>query len=146
MKKVLVLAMMALVLVGCSKSAEDYAKERAVVCMKKYARDPSSVDVSDIKTIYASDSLCVLNFTLRAKNGFGGNSVHRIEYIYGIEKENRREVFYELGEKKSVVENAKKALRELEASGKVGDFTLEKVIPISAAFPLIGNGHVIDDE
>ena len=58
----MLVAMMSL-MTSCSESAklEKAAKEQMETTFKEMARDPSSVQLSNIETVYSDDSLCILH-------------------------------------------------------------------------------------
>lgn len=69
---------------SCSKSAklENAAKEQMEATFKEMARDPSSVSLSNIETVYSDDSLCILHCDFSAKNGLGAEVKDKCEYIF----------------------------------------------------------------
>ena len=69
---------------SCSKSAklEKAAKAQMEATFKEMARDPSSVNLSNIETIYSDDSLCILHCDFSAKNGLGAEVKDKCEYIF----------------------------------------------------------------
>lgn len=104
---------------ACSNGVEKNAKQQMEQTMKELAKDPSSVQISDVKTMFANDSLCILHFKFSAKNGFGAMRTSLYEYVYLIhdlnsEKESRRESVIDLEDKdaKSVLDNARKNYNE----------------------------------
>lgn len=58
------------------------AKERVNNYFKELAKDPSSVTISNVSTVFCDDSLCILHLDFKAKNGLGIESMSRMEYIY----------------------------------------------------------------
>ena len=60
-----------LAVTSCSRSAkfEKVAKTQMEATFKEVAKDPSSVVVSNIQTVYSDDSLCILHSDFTAKNG-----------------------------------------------------------------------------
>ena len=81
----LMLSAMAMSLMtSCSKSAklEKAAKEQMEATFKEMARDPSSVSLSNIETVYSDDSLCILHCDFSAKNGLGAEVKDKCEYIF----------------------------------------------------------------
>ncbi|WP_028904409.1 hypothetical protein [Prevotella sp. P6B4] len=82
---ILMLSAMAMSLMtSCSKSAklEKAAKEQMEATFKEMARDPSSVSLSNIETVYSDDSLCILHCDFSAKNGLGAEVKDKCEYIF----------------------------------------------------------------
>ncbi|MBR1687143.1 MAG: hypothetical protein IJ710_01245 [Prevotella sp.] len=82
---ILMLAAMAMVsMASCSKSTklEKAAKEQMEATFKEMARDPSSVSLSNIQTVYSDDSLCILHCDFSAKNGLGAEINDKYEYVF----------------------------------------------------------------
>lgn len=79
----MLVAMMSL-MTSCSESAklEKAAKEQMETTFKEMARDPSSVQLSNIETVYGDDSLCILHCDFSAKNGLGAEVKDKCEYIF----------------------------------------------------------------
>ena len=77
-------AMAMSLMTSCSKSAklEKVAKEQMEATFKEIARDPSSVSLSNIETVYSDDSLCILHCDFSAKNGLGAEVKDKCEYIF----------------------------------------------------------------
>lgn len=73
-----------LIIASCSKSAklEKAAKEQVEATLKELAKDPSSIKLSNIETVYSDDSLCILHFDCSAKNGLGMNITEACEYVF----------------------------------------------------------------
>ena len=69
---------------SCSESAklESAAKKQMEATFKEMARDPSSVSLSNIETVYSDDSLCILHCDFSAKNGLGAEVKDKCEYIF----------------------------------------------------------------
>lgn len=69
---------------SCSKSAklEKAAKEQMEATFKEMARDPSSVILSNIETVYSDDSLCIIHCDFSAKNGLGAEVKDKCEYLF----------------------------------------------------------------
>ena len=119
MKKIALFMFCSILLTACSNGVEKDAKQQMEQTMKELAKDPSSVQISDVKTMFANDSLCILHFKFSAKNGFGAMRTSLYEYVYLIhdlnsEKESRRESVIDLEDKdaKSVLDNARKNYNE----------------------------------
>lgn len=70
---------------------EAAAKEQMEATYKELAKDPSSVKLSNIKTVFCNDSLCIIHVDFSAKNGLGVEVKDRWEYIF-IKSEGK---FYE---------------------------------------------------
>lgn len=76
--------MMILSIESCSESAklEKTAKEQMEATFKEMARDPSSVSISNIETVFCDDSLCIIHCDFTAKNGLGVEVTDRCEYVF----------------------------------------------------------------
>ena len=77
----------AFLLSACTeKSIEDRALEQLKSTMKEMLTNPDDATLSGVRTVYQTDSLCVIDFTIKAKNGLGMMINQDIEYLY-IDKE-----------------------------------------------------------
>ena len=85
MKKVLFI-FSAFLLVACGqiieKSIEDRAIDQLKKTMKESLNNPDDATLSGVRTVYQSDSLCIIDFTLKAKNNEGSMITQSVEYIY----------------------------------------------------------------
>lgn len=119
MKKIIYFLVIASFICSCSQRYESEAKAQMEKTMKELAKDPSSVQITNLKTMFANDSICVLQFNFSGKNGFGGVASDFIEYIYFTVKRKGKSTTYEkilnLSDgKKSIMENAKRQYQETE--------------------------------
>ena len=75
---------------------------------------PLAFKISNIKTCISNDSLCVLQFTTKGRNGFGGFSTSRVEYVL---VKDQRDVLNEIvtdlddDDKKSIYTTFRQALK-----------------------------------
>lgn len=94
----LFLMLMSIVLLSCSKASklEKEAKETMPKTLHESAKDPSSVKISDVNTVFSNDSLCILHLLFTAKNGFGIESSSKVEYVYLASGDKKYEAFKEL--------------------------------------------------
>ena len=84
MKKIL-FALIAVLFASCSQmsgSLEDKATDQLKKTMKEILNNPDDATLSGVRTEYQSDSLCVIEFTLKAKNGEGKMISQSMEYLY----------------------------------------------------------------
>ena len=65
-----------------SGSLEDKATDQLKKTMKEVLNNPDDATLSGVRTEYQSDSLCVIEFTLKAKNGEGKMISQSMEYLY----------------------------------------------------------------
>lgn len=103
MKKILLLCMLA-VLCSCSQGLKNKAQKQMEKTMKNMAKDPSSVNISNLKDMFNNDSICIFHFDFSAKNGFGGVTSYPIEYVYLIDDGKAYEMVRNLNERKSIME------------------------------------------
>ena len=96
---------------GCSSDLENTAKKQMEKTMHELAKDPESVKISDIKTVFSDDSLCILDFKVTAKNRLGGVESSMFEYVYRTRHVNGEKEIHEswldLKEKGSLMELAR---------------------------------------
>ena len=106
----------AVLISSCSKGLESAAKEQMEETMKELAKDPSSIQISNVETKFNNDSICILHFKFSGKNGFGGVSSSEIEYIYLIHTRDGNKTKWEsvrkLNDKKSILNQAKEDYQE----------------------------------
>lgn len=81
--KAVIMAVCCLML-SCSQSSkiESAAKKQMEVTFKEVTKDPSSVKLSNMETVFNDDSLCIIHVDLSAKNGIGVDVKRRYEYIF----------------------------------------------------------------
>lgn len=101
MKKnvVFFLSLLALLMMSCNNRAKklsDEAKEAVGQMFHEIAKDPTSVQLSNMNTVFSSDSLCILHFYLKAKNGLGIESSSKMEYVYMASGEEKFEAYQQL--------------------------------------------------
>lgn len=81
MKK-LFLFVLILMCMSCSKNIEDEAMEHLKIVMKEMVNRADEAELVNTHTVYKSDSLCVIAFTLKAPNGEGVMLSAPMEYLY----------------------------------------------------------------
>lgn len=105
-----------LLIISCSKGLESAAKEQMEKTMKELAKDPSSIQISNVETKFNNDSICIIHFKLSGKNGFGGVSSSNIEYVYMIKSKDgvksKWETIKKLDEEESILSQARKDYEE----------------------------------
>lgn len=112
------LAVILVVLAACSNGIEKEAKKHMEETMEELAKDPSSLQISNIETVFSNDSICILQYKCSAKNGFGGVSSSNYEYTYVVlqpdddGKRSTYEMVRNIDEKKSLIKQAKESYQE----------------------------------
>ena len=81
MKKILLFTLV-LMCMSCSKDIEKDATEHLKVLMKEMVNRADEAELVNTHTVYKSDSLCIIGFTLKAPNGLGNIQSTPMEYIY----------------------------------------------------------------
>ena len=113
MKKYILILLGVLLITSCSNGLEKQAKEQLKKTMKELLKNPDSATLTNVKTELNNDSLCIIHFTCKAQNGFGGYTTSNYEYIYAkFNNKNDGSCYYkegilDLDEKSSVIESAK---------------------------------------
>lgn len=142
MKKIL-FALIAVLLASCSQmsgSLEDKATDQLKKTMKEVLNNPDDATLSGVRTEYQSDSLCVIEFTLKAKNGEGKMISQSMEYLYidmdRMKDDNLKgqlEGFYYIGLPGSVMYGLellreKDALKEYKEQGFDPEYVLSNTV------------------
>lgn len=83
MKKFLFLLCITSLFISCVSGIENDAKKRMKLTIKELAKDPN-IQISDIKVLFQTDSLVIVQCVTRGINGFGGYSRNEMEYLYAI--------------------------------------------------------------
>ena len=151
---------------SCGTSFEHDAKTQLKKTVQFLAKDPSSVNISDVETVYSNDSVCILDFTFQGKNGFGLTITNKMEYVYVIdnretdEEEKIIDGLLNLNEETSILHKAKWAYKfrckELEdehnQKQKIGepkkplilpDGLKEECIYLEARSYAYNHGHIV---
>ncbi len=81
MKNFIIIALI-LICMSCSKNIEDEAIEHLKIMMKEIVNHADEAELVNARTVYQSDSLCVISFTLKAPNGKGDIISTPMEYLY----------------------------------------------------------------
>lgn len=80
--RVLLISLLAIIAFASCSDIEPTAKEHLKSIMREYLKNPDTAKLEDVKAVYKSDSLCVLDFKCRAQNSYGGYVSSNMEYIY----------------------------------------------------------------
>lgn len=116
MKKFFVIAILSVVLCGCSNKTDEYerlAKEQLEKVIKRVAKNPDTYKISEVKTAYKQDSICVIRFIGHGENSFGGSSASRYEFVMVSTQQNTEDqitmcMLTDLDEGESVLKTYKK--------------------------------------
>ena len=158
MNKVLLSLLCLLFLASCSNGFENEAKKHMEKTVKELAKDPSSIQISNVETVFSNDSVCILHFKSSGKNGFGGVASTNFEYAYvkgpSPDKDNEKaifEVLLDLEDKTSILADAKKSYqnKELEpefVKGKDEDTRKAWHIYMNTMMNVIVHGREVKDE
>lgn len=68
--------------ISCSKNIEDDAMNRLKSTMKEMVIRSDEAELVNTHIVYSSDSLCIIDFTLKAPNGIGVMMAEPMEYLY----------------------------------------------------------------
>lgn len=111
MKRFVIFILGVLLIMSCSNGLEKQAKEQLKKTMKEMLKNPDSATLTNVKTELNNDSICIIQFTCKAQNGFGGYNSTKYEYVY-LKIENKDKTIYKEGvfnleKTKSVIKKAK---------------------------------------
>ena len=95
---IFLMSLMSFFMISCSKTnkLESEAKEVMNQTFHEIAKDASSLKLSNVKTVFGNDSLCILHLDLSAKNGLGIESTSKMEYVYLVSDGKKFESYQEL--------------------------------------------------
>jgi biopolymer transport protein ExbD len=93
-----------------SSSLEKKAKKEMKKQMTKVAKDPKSVKIDNVETVYLDDSICILNYDFSANNSLKQRVTTQWEFIYQIESDGDETACCTelVGDVQSVLTQAKK--------------------------------------
>ena len=80
MRRITLTLILFLTLLCCCNNkpdVESLAKKQAEKTMREIAKNPESISIFDMETIFKADSVCVLHFNQRGQNSFGGYSIEK---------------------------------------------------------------------
>lgn len=97
MKKILFLLLLSIVIASCQSSRlKSEAQKQMELTMKEFAKDPSSMKLSNEEVVYSDDSLCIIHYDYSGKNGFGNEITSKMEYVMLRHADKTYEAFREL--------------------------------------------------
>lgn len=108
MKKLSFILLLACIVAACNTTPkiEKAAQEQCTKLFTELAKDPASVKLTDFRTVYRTDSICILHLVFTAKNGLGMETSDDMEYIYFIGDDNNiYESYVDLSENDSIYLN-----------------------------------------
>lgn len=120
------------------------AKTSMEALVKELARDPESVKIENVNSIYENDSLTLLRFDLTAKNGFGVESTGKMEYIYLIQNGKKYEAIHELSDDSVYID--KPTWEKVRKGGIYEQLDYESALRYLAAVFINSYGRVVGDK
>lgn len=108
MKKFTFIFLLACLVAACNTTPkiEKAAQEQCSKLFTELAKDPESVKLTDFRTVYKTDSICILHLVFTAKNGLGMETSDNMEYIYYTgEDGNIYESYVDLSQNDSIYLN-----------------------------------------
>ena len=108
MKKFTFIFLLACLVAACNTTPkiEKAAQDQCSKLFTELAKDPESVKLTDFRTVYKTDSICILHLVFTAKNGLGMETSDNMEYIYYIgEDGNIYESYVDLSQNDSIYLN-----------------------------------------
>lgn len=82
MKNVFVFIVCVLLLCSCSDGLEKEAKKHLNNYIEEFAHNPDTYKIRNMKTIYNTDSVCIIQFVGNGENLFGGHKSTHYEYVF----------------------------------------------------------------
>ena len=141
------MAFMAIVVMSCTNKAKelnDEAKEAVKQVFQEIAKDPSSVQLSNVNTVFSNDSLCILHLDLKAKNGLGIESNRKMEYVYMVSGEEKYEAYQAL-ESDSVYQDIE-TFERTKKDKMYAELPYENAIYYRAAILANSSGRAVGDK
>lgn len=86
---------------SCKKSIEKQAETQLETSLHKLVPNSDNLKISDVKTMYSADSLCILQCTIDLKDGITPASQY--EYIYILKQDKKFESIANLKESGSIL-------------------------------------------
>ena len=80
--------------------------------MTEIAKIPKSVKISNVKTVFVEDSLCILHYDFEGKNSYGVPVKNKEEFVYLIGEDGTLAYYHDIDENESVLESAKESYQE----------------------------------
>lgn len=156
MKKYFLIILGVLFLTSCSNGLEKQAKEQLKKTMKEMLKNPDSATLTNVKTELNNDSLCIIHFTCKAQNGFGGYSSSKYEYIYLKSNRKDKETSYmeaiiDLEKGESVIKQAmdiditNKDIKKGKSADEIERDSINSIY-YTAAISLIFNGREVEQD
>ncbi|MFR9496233.1 MAG: hypothetical protein SNG69_02210 [Rikenellaceae bacterium] len=98
MKKLLLILFLATLTISCNNSRKvtSDAKNAMKATMLEVVKNPKDAKIEDVTKMYANNSLCILHFTLTAKNGFGNDVTSKMEYVYILDNSKTYEAYHKI--------------------------------------------------
>lgn len=144
---IIAIAFVSVLLSSCNNKASHLRKEAEKAMntiFRDYAKDPTSVQISNVSTMFSNDSLCILHLDMKAKNGFGNETYSRMEYIYMTSGNQNYEAYQEIATD-SVYQN--KETFEKKKIGQIYEtLSYENALYYRAALLVNTGGRVVGDK
>ena len=80
--------------------------------MTEVAKIPESVKITNLKTVYVEDSLCILHYDFAGKNSYGAVVKNREEFVYLVGEDGSFAYYHDIDNNESVLEKAKETYQE----------------------------------
>ena len=138
--------MIACLFLACNQPTSKIERDAQEQCRQLFtdlAKDPSSVKLTDFRTVYCTDSICILHLVFTAKNGLGVETSDDVEYIYFVNNDNNiYESYVDLSENDSVYLN-ETALNALKKGTFYNDLDYANAIKQRVISQLNDEGRVV---
>ncbi len=139
--------LMAVFITSCKNKAKELreeAKQAMPIILNEIAKDPSSVKITNVNTVFSNDSLCIFHFNLTAKNGLGMETTNKMEYVY-LETGGKKYEAYNLLDADSVYQ-APQTFEKKKVGKIYENLPYESALFYRAAILANNNGRVVGDK
>lgn len=143
---IVTVVIVAFLMSACNQSSKtsSEAKSSMESLVKELAKNPESVKIDNVNTVYKNDSLAILHFDFTAKNGLGMESTDKMEYIFLIQENKKYEAIHELDSDSVFVDNP---TWEKKRKGNIYEhLDYDDAVRYLAAIFVNGNGRVVGDK
>ena len=139
------LVIFVLVLASCNTSIHRKAEKQLRHTFSSQHTN-GEVLITDVDTIYTEDSLCVLQFNIKAKDWYGKDIEGRCEYIYKINDDGSEiEAVYDFSELNPIMIEIVETAKEEFYVG-MNDELKRKLLFSEARKRLVTRGHLIKED
>lgn len=126
------------------KKLQNEAETQLMNTLKEVAYEPESIKLSEIRTVYCVDSLCIMHFNLKAKNKIGLEISNNKEYIYySCNNNNKYEALVDMDADSVYISNSVYEKKKNKSFYK--NLSYDETIAYRSLLKIIQNGRPIGE-